>query len=164
MRNFLTKTLIFLRLKKRSRGRPKKGTFINSLKRIMDFRRYSWFLSGIITGALAASAIFLTVEITFPSNITKLFIKNLPGSNKEVLGIKNKEEEEEKQDESKEEEAKTGLFTSDYIYTVKLGDTLGSIALKYYGNENEWLKIAEANKLENNQYKLEVGQELIIPR
>lgn len=47
-------------------------------------------------------------------------------------------------------------------YTVKKGDTLWTIATKYYGSGAKYTKIAEANKLKNPN-KITVGQKLTIP-
>lgn len=53
-------------------------------------------------------------------------------------------------------------------YTVKANDTLGSIALKYYGSSirEKWMPIYEANKavIGDNPAMLKVGQVLKIPK
>ena len=46
-------------------------------------------------------------------------------------------------------------------YVVQKGDTLGSLAKKFYGNESQWKLIAEANKVDPK--KLQIGQKLTIP-
>jgi len=50
------------------------------------------------------------------------------------------------------------------IHKVVAGDTLSKIALKYYGNGNDYMKIFEANKDKlKDPNKIFPGQELIIP-
>lgn len=48
------------------------------------------------------------------------------------------------------------------MYEVKSGDTLSKIAKSYYGNPNEYNKIAQANNIPNPD-KIQVGQQLKIP-
>lgn len=48
-------------------------------------------------------------------------------------------------------------------YTVKPGDTLRGIALRAYGDENAWVKIAQANGLKRPNY-IQAGTVLRIPR
>ena len=50
-------------------------------------------------------------------------------------------------------------------HVVESGDTLTAIALKYYGNAGEFMKIYEANKevIGDNPDRILVGMELIIP-
>lgn len=47
-------------------------------------------------------------------------------------------------------------------YTVKKGDTLWDIAIKYYGSGTKWRRIADANKIKNPR-TLPIGKVLIIP-
>ncbi|MBV6479511.1 MAG: hypothetical protein HGGPFJEG_02285 [Ignavibacteria bacterium] len=47
-------------------------------------------------------------------------------------------------------------------YTVKSGDTLSKIAKEFYGNANDYMKIASANGISNPDL-IKVGQELVIP-
>lgn len=47
-------------------------------------------------------------------------------------------------------------------YTVRKGDTLTAIALKFYDDPNDWHRIAKANKIRDPR-KLRVGQRLVIP-
>lgn len=50
------------------------------------------------------------------------------------------------------------------LHKVVAGDTLSKIALKYYGNGNDYMKIFEANKDKlKDPDKIFPGQELIIP-
>lgn len=48
-------------------------------------------------------------------------------------------------------------------YTVKPGDTVRGIALRAYGDENAWVKIAQANSIRNPN-RIEAGRVLRIPR
>lgn len=51
------------------------------------------------------------------------------------------------------------------IYEVVSGDTLSAIALKYYGNAQEYMKIFEANRdILDNPDLIKVGQKLRIPK
>lgn len=47
-------------------------------------------------------------------------------------------------------------------YTVKKGDTLWGISLKYYGTGTKWVRIADANKITNPK-RLQIGTVLRIP-
>jgi nucleoid-associated protein YgaU len=48
------------------------------------------------------------------------------------------------------------------MYVVKSGDNLSNISKSFYGNSNEYTKIAQANNISNPD-KIQVGQELKIP-
>jgi nucleoid-associated protein YgaU len=48
------------------------------------------------------------------------------------------------------------------MYVVKSGDSLSRIAKSYYGNVNEYTKIAEANNISDPD-KIQAGQQLKIP-
>lgn len=49
-------------------------------------------------------------------------------------------------------------------YVVKKGDTLSSIARKYYGSDKRWKDIYNANKTRiSDPNKLKIGTKLIIP-
>lgn len=49
-------------------------------------------------------------------------------------------------------------------HTVRPGETLGSIAARYYGASGDWRRIHEANRaILPNPNRIEVGQVLIIP-
>ena len=48
------------------------------------------------------------------------------------------------------------------MYVVKSGDSLSKIAKSYYGNPNEYNKIASANNISDPD-KIQVGQQLKIP-
>jgi nucleoid-associated protein YgaU len=49
------------------------------------------------------------------------------------------------------------------IYTLQEGDTLYALAKRFYGNGQQWTKIADANPGLNPD-KMPVGQEIVIPR
>jgi nucleoid-associated protein YgaU len=51
----------------------------------------------------------------------------------------------------------------DQTYTVQAGDNLSKISKHFYGDANQYMKIAEANNLADPD-KIRVGQELKIPR
>ena len=54
-------------------------------------------------------------------------------------------------------------FTNtDQTYTVQPGDNLSKISKHFYGDANKYVKIMQANKLEDPD-KIKAGQELIIP-
>jgi hypothetical protein len=48
-------------------------------------------------------------------------------------------------------------------YTVKRGDTLSGIALRFYGNASLYPRIAKANRI-RPPYVIRVGQKLVIPK
>ncbi len=48
------------------------------------------------------------------------------------------------------------------MYVVKSGDSLSKIAKSYYGNANDYKKIAEANNIPDPD-KIQAGQQLKIP-
>ena len=48
------------------------------------------------------------------------------------------------------------------LYAVKSGDSLSKIAKSYYGNVNDFKKIAEANNISDPD-KIQAGQQLKIP-
>lgn len=50
------------------------------------------------------------------------------------------------------------------VYVVRDGDTLGSIARRFYGDENQFRRIVEANRDRiDDEDRLEIGSELRIP-
>lgn len=54
--------------------------------------------------------------------------------------------------------------TSKKTYSIKKGDTLWSIAVKFYGDGNKYPKIAKENNISSSQYtSLPIGKKLIIP-
>jgi nucleoid-associated protein YgaU len=48
------------------------------------------------------------------------------------------------------------------MYVVKSGDNLSNISKSFYGNANDYTKIAQANNISNPD-KIQVGQQLKIP-
>ena len=49
-------------------------------------------------------------------------------------------------------------------YVVQEGDTLYKIALRFYGNQNQWRRIREANKATiSNDGRVNAGQKIILP-
>lgn len=54
---------------------------------------------------------------------------------------------------------------SDQIHTVMDGETLQSIAYRYYGDSGFWYQIAEANQIVNpiSDEEFYIGRRLIIP-
>ena len=58
----------------------------------------------------------------------------------------------------------TGASTLPQRYTVKAGDTLGGLALRFYGTSYKWVKIQQANlnTLKHSPY-IYIGQQLTIP-
>jgi nucleoid-associated protein YgaU len=55
--------------------------------------------------------------------------------------------------------------STEEVYEVVSGDTLSAIALKYYGNAQEYMKIFEANRdILDNPDLIKVGQKLRIPK
>lgn len=48
------------------------------------------------------------------------------------------------------------------MYVVKSGDNLSNISKSFYGNSNDYTKIAQANNIANPD-KIQVGQQLKIP-
>ena len=54
---------------------------------------------------------------------------------------------------------------SDQIHTVMDGETLQSIAYRYYGDSGFWYQIAEANQIVNpiSNEEFYIGRRLIIP-
>lgn len=57
-----------------------------------------------------------------------------------------------------------GAGTGGTLYTIQLGDTLQSIANRFYGNANDWQAIANANKaVLPNPNVLNTGSTIVIP-
>ena len=51
---------------------------------------------------------------------------------------------------------------TDQTYTVQPGDSLSKISKHFYGDAGKYMKIAQANKLDDPD-KIKAGQKLIIP-
>lgn len=49
------------------------------------------------------------------------------------------------------------------VHTVLEGETIQSIAFKYYGDSGRWMDIADVNSIYNPFTDLEEGMELYIP-
>lgn len=60
----------------------------------------------------------------------------------------------------KHEIATTG--GADQPYTIKAGDNLSKVSKLFYGNANHYMKIAQANHMENPD-KIQVGQQITVP-
>ncbi len=78
--------------------------------------------------------------------------------------LKGAGEDADKPEESSQEttEASAGQSQEARYYTVKPGDTLGSICISIYHNQRMMEKICEANGIENGD-KIYVGQRLLLP-
>jgi len=68
-------------------------------------------------------------------------------------------EDKKAQAEIKQATLPSGLRT----YKTKEGDSLMSLAEKFYGNKYDWMKIYQANKDNIEKGALKTGQTLIIP-
>ncbi|MEX0655188.1 MAG: LysM domain-containing protein [Phycisphaeraceae bacterium] len=56
----------------------------------------------------------------------------------------------------------SGERTGEVTHTVAAGDTLGTLARQYYGDESKWMLIAQANPLVDPM-RLRAEMELVIP-
>lgn len=66
---------------------------------------------------------------------------------------------------AKEQKAKNLIAKKSFFHKVKAGESLSSIALKYYGNKKDAVKILNANRLLlKNKNKLDVDMYLLIPK
>ena len=68
-----------------------------------------------------------------------------------------------KQEEAKVVPETNPAVTEDKTHTVQKGDTLWALAKRYYGNGNQYTKIATANPAVKNPNLIYPGQVLIIP-
>jgi len=57
----------------------------------------------------------------------------------------------------------TKLGSTDKVHTVKSGETLQSIAYRYYGNSGLWYRIADVNSIYNPFTEVVEGMQLYIP-
>lgn len=56
-------------------------------------------------------------------------------------------------------------FSGDYlVHTVLEGETIQSIAFRYYGDSGYWFYIADINNIFNSFVDLVEGMELLIPK
>ena len=101
-----------------------------------------------------------------------------PVNNTEKLASKPRQVEEVQKTASKPEvtfvqrhslaslDEKKGSFNSKshQVYIIRPGDTLGKIAMRFYGDAREWKKIYAANRhlLDDNK-SIEVGQKIVLP-
>lgn len=53
--------------------------------------------------------------------------------------------------------------SSDIVHTVLDGETIQSIAFKYYGNSGFWYRIADINNIYNPIEEVVSGMQLLIP-
>ena len=91
-------------------------------------------------------------------------IKTDFGSKLKKVSKKNskKKKNKKKKTTKKVKSSKSKSKTPKRYYVVKSGDTLYSIAAKYYGNGSKWEKISKANNNVSNK-AIKVGQKLVIP-
>jgi nucleoid-associated protein YgaU len=84
---------------------------------------------------------------------------------KAELRAKREREVEAAKAKRKAEKAKLEAEKEVKKHVVESGDTLTAIALKYYGNAGQFMKIYEANKdvIGDNPDRILVGMELVIP-
>src|SRR5215470_18902873 len=54
------------------------------------------------------------------------------------------------------------VHEGEQTYVVQPGDNLSKISKRFYGDANQYMKIADANKLSDPD-KIKVGQQLVIP-
>jgi ABC-type amino acid transport substrate-binding protein len=57
----------------------------------------------------------------------------------------------------------TAASSGEQVYTVRTGDTLGSIAQRTLGSQQKWMSIQRRNNLPNPNL-ITVGQQIVIPR
>ncbi len=117
----------------------------------MNKRHNSYLLTGFLVLALATSA-FGQYDYQIPEGYsmapppeTEYYYEAEPSTSADSNWVE-------------EDSVSTGYQT----YTVKKGDTLGSISKKFFGTTTKWKEIAKANGI-SNAAKIKVGQELQIP-
>lgn len=52
--------------------------------------------------------------------------------------------------------------SAEHMYTIKAGDTLSKISKHFYGDANEYMKIAKANNI-GDPDKIQVGTTIVVP-
>lgn len=116
----------------------------------MNKRHHSYLLTGLLILALAAPASAQYYESHIPDGYSMAppmqqhLYSDSSSVNADSSWI--------------EEDVVTGYQT----YTVRKGDTLGSISKKFFGSTQYWKKIAAANKI-TDATKIKIGQVLEIP-
>ncbi|GAB1351793.1 hypothetical protein MASR1M12_05240 [Erysipelotrichia bacterium] len=117
----------------------------------MNKRHNSYLLTGFLVLALATSA-FGQYDYQIPEGYsmapppeTEYYYEAEPSTSADSSWVE-------------EDSVSTGYQT----YTVKKGDTLGSISKKFFGTTTKWKEIAKTNGI-SNAAKIKVGQELQIP-
>lgn len=117
----------------------------------MNKRHHSYLLTGFLLLALASTAFGQYGDYQTPEGYSMappendFYIEAQPSVNADSSWVE-------------EDSVSTGYQT----YTVKKGDTLGSIARKFFGTTTKWKEIARANGI-SNAAKIKVGQTLEIP-
>jgi tetratricopeptide (TPR) repeat protein len=103
----------------------------------------------------------VSIIVIFLMVFTSLFLwQNLQKKNEQYSNLEDKFKDLVKKHETLRIERKPAQF----LYTVKYGDNLSSIAYRFYGNQNMWWKIYEANKDKiKDPMKIYKGQSLSIP-
>lgn len=119
----------------------------------MNKRHNSYLLTGFLILALASSAFGQYADYQTPEGYSMapplendFYYEAQPSVNADSSWVE------------EDEGAPSGYQT----YTVKKGDTLGSISKKFFGTTTKWKKIATANGI-SNAAKIKVGQVLEIP-
>lgn len=121
----------------------------------MNKRHHSYLLTGFLVFALASTAMGQYYENQAPEGYSMAppfeheeYVDALPSVNADSSWV----------EENVEETESVGYQT----YTIKKGDTLGSISKKFFGSTQRWKEIAKANNI-SNAAKIKVGQVLEIP-
>jgi len=109
--------------------------YYREIKNLLS-KKIAYFFLGLVT---TFAIIFVLVQVSFP--ILKTHQSKITSKNNKMNGESNNK----------------------MIYQVKKGDTLWSIAEKFYGSGFDMDKIVKANKLDPNT-SVEIGQRLIIPK
>ena len=116
----------------------------------MNKRHHSYLLTGFLVLALTTSAAAQYYENSAPEGYSLA-----PPMHQELYS----ESSSINADSSwVEEDTTTGYQT----YTVRKGDTLGSISKKFFGSTQHWKKIASANRI-TDATRIKIGQVLEIP-
>ncbi|MDD3146422.1 MAG: LysM domain-containing protein [Candidatus Riflebacteria bacterium] len=117
----------------------------------MNKRHHSYLLTGFLLLAVASTAFGQYNDYQTPEGYSmappenEFYIEATPSVSADSSWVE-------------EDSISTGYQT----YTVRKGDTLGSIAKKFFGTTTKWKEIARANGI-SNAAKIKVGQTLEIP-